>query len=58
MDDGIDRYLRIIRVDDRVPLETNGVIVEWNVGYFLNVADYDSVGVLRWLDEMGGHKIW
>jgi hypothetical protein len=37
--------------------KTNGVIVEWSIGYILNMADYESVGVLRWLGEMWGHNI-
>ncbi len=37
--------------------KTNDVIVEWNLGYFSNVADCKSVGVLKWLGEMCGPKI-
>ena len=34
--------------------KTNGVIVEWSRGYFLNVAGCKSVGTSRWVGEMWG----
>ena len=57
MDDGIDRYLRINRSTIALGEKTNGVIVEWSLGYFLNVGDCKSVGVSRCFGEMRASKI-
>ena len=54
MDDGIDRYLRIVGSMIAFREKTNGVIVEWNFGYSLNVADCKSVGISRWFGEVWG----